>query len=335
MMDCMRLWRRRRRSRDPEGPEFQTGLVVLARDRRWRVCDATAGIPGPETGAPTIDGAAVADAFRRSWVRAQAGARRVRGLDEWVRAVANPGHETGDEHDQERRDGLAAAWQEFFLGGGVVFSVRTAEDEGITAVRCCWVWPTAGRELVHAGTRPADRLAITGADDWQPLARDRAAWLDAPMWTEAADWLAGRAAVDSRCSIWWAAGAGGTPERTVADAFEGHEALRDWWVGEARGEDAAAVARYGLGASAEHVWLRWDPRSSPRPDGLAAVLGFRRARDGVEVLWWDIGDDGAPSGPERAVGSGGAGWGIDEAEELALRAVLSPGRPTTVEWRAL
>jgi len=323
MMDGMRLWRRRPKVGDPEGPEFQTGLVVLTRGGRWRVFDATAGIPeqAPPS-VPSIDGSDIAEAFRRSWVRAQGGAQRLRGLDQWIRAVTPAGLP---------EDGVAAAWQEFFLAGGVVFSVRTAEDAGITAVRCCWVWPSVGREHVHAGNRPADRLAITGADDWKPLARDAAAWQDAPMWTEAADWFAGRAAVDSRCSAWWVA-SDGAPDRAVADAPEAHDALSDWWAGEIADDDST-VSRYGLGAPAEHVWLRWDPRTSPRPDGLAAVLGFRRAGDGVEVLSWDIGDDGTPAGPERAVGSGGAHLGIDEAEDLALRAILSPDRPTTVEWQ--
>ena len=323
MMDGMRLWRRRRRVGDPEGPEFQTGLVVFARGGRWQVFDATAGIPEQAPpGASGIDGGELAEAFRSSWIRAQDGVHRVRGLDQWIRAVTTAG---------DSEDGLAAAWQEFFLDGGVVFSVRTAEQAGITAVRCCWVWPAVGRERVHAGTRPADRLAVTGSDDWQPLARDPAAWRDAPMWTEAAEWLAGHAAVDSRCSAWWVAGADGAPDRTVADAFEAHDVLREWWAGEST--DLASVGRYGLGALAEHVWLRWDPRTSPRPDGLAAVLGFRRAGDGVEVLWWDISSDGRPAGPELAVGSGGIGWGIDEAEDLATRAVFSPARPTTVDWQ--
>jgi len=323
MMDGMRLWRRRPKVGNPEGPEFQTGLVVLTLGGRWRVFDATAGIPEEALpGTPNINGSEIAEAFRRSWVRAQGGAQRLRGLDQWIRAVTPAG--VGS-------DGEAAAWHEFFLAGGVVFSVRTAEEAGITAVRCCWVWPAVGREYVHAGNRPADRLAVTGADDWQPLARDAAAWQDAPMWTEAADWFAGRAAVDSRCAAWWVTGADGAPDRAVADGGEAHDALTGWWIGES--EDVAAADRYGLGAPAEHVWLRWDPRTSPRPDGLSAVLGFRRARDGVEVLWWDIGDDGTPAGPGRAVGSGGGRMGIEEAEDVALRAVLSPVRPTTVEWQ--
>ncbi|MGE5831247.1 MAG: hypothetical protein ACM30G_23220 [Micromonosporaceae bacterium] len=318
----MRLLRRKRATPYSELPEFQTGLVVLTRGGSWHILNANAGIaPDPRPARADLAGPALAAGFGESWARAKAGAKRVRGLDEWIRAL-HPDTPEGDD------DGLAAAWQEFFLGGGVAFSVRTRPEEGIIAVRCCWVWPAAGRERVHAGTRPADRLAVTPTDDWQPLTLDAASWREAPMWTDAAAWLRARATDDSRCAIWWAAGADGAPDAPIADWSEAAESLRAWWSG-AAGPAAATteLARYGV-PPAGLAWLRWDPAGSPRADGLGAVLGFGRDAGGVRLYWGDPATGSAP--PRR--------WQAepvdpDRAEQVAAEALATGGQPTTVEWQ--
>jgi hypothetical protein len=323
----MRLLRRKRATPYSELPEFQTGLVVLTRGGRWHLLNANAGIAadGPDgrsPGSAELTGSALADAFGRSWARAKEGAKRVRGLDDWIR-VLNPVTPTNED------DGLAAAWHEFFLGGGVAFSVRTRPEGGITAVRCCWVWPAAGRERVHAGTRPADRLAVTGSDDWQPLTLDPASWQEAPMWMDAATWLRARAADDSRCAAWWVAGADGAPDMAIADRSEAAAALQAWWSREAA--EAAGLARYGLPAGGL-AWLHWDPAGSPRADGLGAVLGFGRGEGGVELLWADAdaSTDGAPRTGWRVAGDR---LDLDRAEQVAAEALATGARPTTVDWQ--
>jgi hypothetical protein len=319
----MRLLRRKRARPYSELPEFQTGLVVLTRGGRWHILNANAGItPDGPSERGELTGPMLADAFGESWARAKDGAKRVRGLDEWIRVVS-PVAPTADD------DGLAAAWQAFFLDGGVTFSVRTRPEAGITAVRCCWVWPVARRERVHAGTRPADQLAVTGSDDWQPLTLDPVSWQEAPMWTEAAAWVQARAADDSRCAVWWVAGADGAPDVAIADQSEAAESLQAWWSRKAEeGGASAGLARYGLPPDGL-AWLQWDPKRSPRADGLRAVLGFGRTDGGVELHWCDATAEDASPTRWRATDR----IDLAQAEQAAAEALTTGTRPTTVEWQ--
>ena len=171
----------------------------------------------------------------------------------------------------------------------------------------------------------ADAIDVLEGSRWRELVEDQRAWDSAPEWETVAAWMRDRARVDARASAWWIADAEGRPMLAV-DESDVRTDVRGWWAGGGSAFGSAIVERYGLPVPSPtfvfrslkkkkkkisklgrettrdfwYGWLRWDPFSSPREDGLATVLGLRRANDGVDVLWWDIGDDGQPRRPLRA-----------------------------------
>jgi hypothetical protein len=248
----------------------------------------------------------------------------VSAITEWVRSIDTPAG--GD---------LEVRWREFFLGGGAVFKVATRPGEGIVAQRFGWYWPLTGQDVLRPGLKRGDQIDLMPSEGWRALVDDAPAWGADDSWDRTVAWMRDRAAVDPRVSAWWISDKGGRPGLAV-DETDALAELRGWWHGGGPAFGSAIVERYGLPVPHRedfwYGWLRWDPFHSPRADGLATVLGLRRAGEGVEALWWDVGVDGRPQGPLRAQARGGGPISIDLMEELCVTVATTERRGSTVDW---
>jgi hypothetical protein len=311
-----------------EPPELRAGVIVLARPGLWRILGLNAGdgaVPPAPQGVGDATGRRLAEAFRETWIRALHGAAAVSTLTEWMRSL--PPDEVAGDDLQER-------WREFFLGGGAVFKVAARPAGGIAAQQYVWYWPLAGQDVLRGGLRRGDQIDVLGAG-WRELVEDGQAWAAAPAWAGAAAWMRDRAGIDPRASAWWIADADGRPGLAV-DESDALAEVRGWWAGGGPAFGSAIVRRYELPVQHDedfwYGWLRWDPSGSPRPDGVATVLGMRRAGADIEVLWWDIGGDGRPRRPVRAQARDGGPVSIDLVEELCASVATTERRGSTVDW---
>ncbi len=331
-----------------EPPELRAGVVVLTDGQVWRVVGLNAGngsVPAAP-GAAALTGEHLAETFRDSWSRAREGKAAVTTLTEWIRSI--------DTHPD--RD-LTERWREFFLRGGQVFKVSARPGEGILAQRFVWYWPLTGQDPVRPSLNRADQIDVLEAARWRALVEDQHAWGAAPEWETAAAWMRDRALVNPRASAWWIADTEGRPSLAV-DETDVLAEVRGWWAGGGSAFGSAIVERYGLPVPSPasfsklaretghlvsklarettrrfwYGWLRWDPFGSPREDGLATVLGLHRVGEGIEVLWWDIGEDGRPHRPSRAQPQGGGPVSIDLVEQLCASVAATERRWSDVDW---
>jgi hypothetical protein len=319
--------RRQPAKRYVEPPELRAGVVILATPAAWRVAGLNAGngsVPTLPSGSSELAGVQLAAAFRDSWSRARDGAAAATSIVEWVRSI-----------DARAGRDLVEMWRDFFVGGGQVFKVWARPGEGIMAQRFVWFWPLAGQEPVRPSLKQADEVEALAASRWRDLIDDRPAWNAAPEWETTATWMSDRARVDQRASAWWIADPQGRPTLAV-DETDVLAEVRGWWAGGGSAFGSAIVERYALpaptGEGIWYGWLRWDPIGSPREDGLATVLGLRRATDGLEVLWWDIGADGQPGRPWRARPRNGGAVSIDLVEALCVSVAATERRWPNVDW---
>jgi hypothetical protein len=328
----MALWSKKRQppTRYVEPPEFRAGVVVLFDGSTWYLSALNAGdgrLPGSMPGIAAPTGERLAEEFRTSWLRARDGAQPVSTIDGWIRLLHGP--ELADSE-------LPAAWGRFFAAGGAVFRIAPWPTGGIGAMRYGWGWPSTGNSPVWRSDKTGDNLAIDPTRDWRTAIDDADTWRQRPDWTRAAVWLRDRAAADPRVAAWWVADEDGAPRVPVMTAGDAVEGLRVWWAGDWFPTGAAIVERYGLavpdGDGFWYGWLRWDPKRSPRADGLADVLGLRRTGAGVDVCWWPVESDGGIGRPVRAVGRDGKPLDIEGAGKLLSSAWALERRPPDVDW---
>jgi hypothetical protein len=309
-------------------PELQAGVVVLARPGSWRVVGLNAGggaVPLAPPAVAAATGSQLADAFRQTWRRALDGAASVPSLTEWIGSL--PADEVPGAAVQER-------WREFFLGGGAVFKVVPRPAGGIAAQRYVWYWPLTEQDVLWPGLRRGDQIEVLGTG-WRERIEDGQAWAADPSWARIAAWMRDRAGIDPRASAWWIADKDGRPGLAVNESDALAE-VEGWWAGAGPAFGSAIVQRFDLPVPYDedfwYGWLRWDPSGSPRPDGLASVLGMRRAGESIEVLWWDIGSDGRPRRPVRGQALDGGPVDIDLVVQLCAAVAATERRGSTLDW---
>jgi hypothetical protein len=311
-----------------EPPEYRAGVVVLFDGAAWSLSALNAAdgqVPSSLAAVAELTGPRLAEEFRTSWLRALDGAAPAPTVDEWIRAL--PGYEAADG------EGLGAAWARFFTGGGAVFRVAARPAAGLHAVRFAWLWPATGNPPLIPNDKTGDTLTVDTTTGWRQAIDDADAWARSPAWAEAAAWLHERSTVDPRAAAWWVADEDGTPRAPVMTDDEAMAGVRVWWSGDWFPKGSAVVDRFNLptpdGRDFWYGLLRWDPAHSSRTDGLADVLGLRRAGRGVDVVWWPVGPDGRITGALRA---GGGPHDIDRVEAIVRAAHLQERRPPDVPW---
>jgi hypothetical protein len=274
-----------------------------------------------------LTGERLADEFRVSWQLAQEGAAPAAVIENWVRAVSD--RPLAD-------DELGSAWERFFAAGGALFRVIPSPRKGIAGMRYAWGWPLTGNSLTWMSDKTGDNLTIYDSPTWRASIENRETWRQADNWVEAAAWMRDRAPVDPRVAAWWVAGEDASPRSPVLNGDDAVIGIRSWWAGDWYPTGVPVVKRYELPEPAEdgfwYAWLRWDPNGSARSDGLADVLGLRRAGKGVDVVWWSVRPDGTVGEPVRAVAEDGVGLHIDRVEELVTQVLVLERRPSNVRW---
>lgn len=335
----MGIWSRRRQQGTTyvTPPEGRAGLIVLFDGTGWRIASRNAGdgaVPPAVATSAELTGERLADEFRTSWVRAREGAAPAAVIEKWIQAV----------HESPLRDyELNPSWERFFTGGGAIFRVAPSPRGGVTAMRYVWVWPLTGNRPVSPSDKTGDQLVVFGSPGWHTAVEEADAWRAAEPWSRVAAWMRDRAPVDPRMAAWWVADQTAAPRGPVLGDEDGAAGLRSWWTGDWYPTGVPVVERYGLpepggdglepgGDGFWYAWLRWDPSGSPRPDGLADVLGLRRSGQGVDVVWWPVRPDGTFGDPVRAVTEGGGPLHIDRVEELVTQVLVLERQPSNIRW---
>jgi hypothetical protein len=313
-----------------EPPEFRAGVLVFFDGVVWRLAAlniADGQVPASLPTLTDLTGERLADEFRAGWVRALDGSAPASATERWISAVE--GRPLTDED-------LTAAWARFFIGGGAVFRVAAWPSGGTYTMRYGWGWPLTDNDPIWRSDKPADNLPIDESPQWRIAIEDEDTWRQAPRWDLTAAWMRDRSTADSRVAAWWAADEDGAPRTPIMTGTDAEASVRTWWTGETSPTGSAIIERYGLpepdGNGFWSAWLHWDPKHSPRPDGLADVLGLRRAGNGVDVVWWPVEPQGGIGRPVRAVKTDGGPLDIDRVERLVTATLVLERRPPDLDW---